>query len=72
MENDLQLEVDAIARLNDAVKLCRRSRRQRVPRPLFERILTDEEEHVDFLEAQLHMIKEVGIENYLAAQIEGD
>jgi bacterioferritin len=71
MENDLQLELDAVARLNAAVKLAVEVG-DNGSRDLFERILTDEEEHVDFLEAQLHLIKEVGIEKYLAAQIEGE
>ena len=35
-------------------------------RELFESILTDEEEHIDYLEAQLYMIKEMGYENYLS------
>jgi bacterioferritin len=38
-------------------------------RQLFEEILVDEEEHVDHLEGQLHAIGEVGLENYLAAQL---
>ncbi len=38
-------------------------------RELFEEILTDEEEHVDYLEAQLHMIKEMGLQLYLSQQM---
>jgi len=36
---------------------------------LFEVLLKDEEEHVDFLEAQMHQIKELGYERYLAQQV---
>ncbi len=39
------------------------------PATLFEEILVDEEEHVDYLEGQLHAIGEMGIENYLAQQL---
>ena len=38
-------------------------------RALFEEILIDEEEHVDYLEGQLHAIGQMGIENYLAQQL---
>jgi bacterioferritin len=38
-------------------------------RELFEKILLDEEHHIDYLEAQLHMIQEIGYDNYLAQQI---
>ena len=38
-------------------------------RELLERILADEENHVDWIEAQLHLVQEVGMENYLAQQI---
>jgi bacterioferritin len=41
-------------------------------RELFERILTDEEEHIDFLEAQLTMIEQMGLPNYLTVQVEKD
>jgi bacterioferritin len=71
MENDLELELAAVARLNEAVKAAVEAG-DNGSRDLFESILTDEEEHIDFLEAQLHMIREVGIQNYLAAQIEVD
>jgi bacterioferritin len=39
-------------------------------RDLFESILKDEEGHADFLEAQLTMIEQMGLPNYLMAQIE--
>jgi bacterioferritin len=69
MENDLALELEAVARLNDAVKVAVEAG-DNGSRDLFEKILTEEEEHVDFLEAQLHLIREVGLENYLAQQLE--
>jgi bacterioferritin len=67
-ENDLALELEAVPRLNKAVAVATEVG-DNGSRELFEKILVDEEEHVDWLEAQLHMIQEVGIENYLAAQI---
>ena len=70
-ENDLKLEMEALPRLNEAIKAATEAR-DNGSRDLFEKILLDEEEHVDWLEAQLHMIKEVGIENYLATQIHGE
>ena len=39
------------------------------PRELIVKILTDEEHHIDWLEAQLNSIKEIGIENYLTQQL---
>jgi bacterioferritin len=38
-------------------------------RALFERLIKDEERHVDYLEAQIHSIREMGIANYLAQQL---
>lgn len=70
-ENDLQLELEAIPRLNDGIELCRKVG-DNGSRDLLVKILTDEEHHVDYLEAQLHVIAEVGYENYLAQQIEGE
>ena len=70
-KNDLQLEYDAVKRLNgfiiEADKL-----KDGGSRELFEHILVDEEEHIDWLEAQLHAIEEMGIENYLAQQLHAD
>ncbi len=71
LENDLALELEAVPRLNDAVRSAVDAR-DNTSRELFEQILTDEEEHVDFLEAQVFMISQMGIENYLAQQITGE
>lgn len=72
LKNDLDLELQAVPRLNRAVNTAVEAG-DNGSRDLFESILTDEEEHVDFLEAQLHMIEEAGYDNYLAQQIhEGD
>jgi len=68
IENDLALEVAAVARLNSAIRTAVEAG-DNGSRELFEKILTDEEEHIDWLEAQLHMIQEIGVENYLAQQI---
>jgi bacterioferritin len=67
-KNDLQLEYDAVKRLNDGIRLCV-AQGDNGSRELAERILTDEEHHIDWLEAQLHAIEEMGIGNYLAEQL---
>lgn len=71
LQNDLQLEYEAVARLNRGVNLCVEAG-DNGSRELVVKILTDEEHHIDWLEAQLHVIDEIGIENYLAQQIEED
>jgi bacterioferritin len=71
LENDLQLEYDALPRLNSGIALAA-SLGDNGTRELLVKILTDEEHHVDYLEAQLNVIQEVGIGNYLAQQIHGD
>ncbi|HYP15383.1 MAG TPA: bacterioferritin [Bryobacteraceae bacterium] len=68
LENDLALELDAVPRLNRGIDLAV-SVGDNGTRELLTRILTDEEHHVDYLEAQLGMIREIGIENYLTQQI---
>jgi len=67
-ENDLELEYQAVPRLNKAINAAVEAG-DNGSRDLFESILKDEEHHIDFLEAQLHMIQEMGYENYLAQQI---
>jgi len=68
IENDLQVEYTAVKRLNKGVEICV-EKGDNGSRDLLEGILTDEEEHIDWLEAQLHAISEMGIENYLAQQL---
>ena len=67
-ENDLKLEVGAVKMYNDAIRICR-DEGDNASRELFEELLRDEEDHVDWLEAQLHQIKEIGYERYLSQQI---
>ena len=68
LESDLALELDAIPRLNAAIKLSAEVG-DNASRELFTQILLDEEHHVDYLEGQLHVISEIGLDNYLAQQI---
>ena len=68
LESDLKLEVDAVAMYNRAVKIAREEG-DNASRELFERLLRDEEEHVDWLEAQVFQIGELGYERYLSQQI---
>ena len=68
IESDLKLEVDAVAMYNRAIKLAR-DEGDNASRELFERLLKDEEEHVDWLEAQMYQIGEIGYERYLSQQI---
>jgi bacterioferritin len=65
---DLALETEAIKRLNDAIALCR-EKGDNGTRHLLEHILEGEEEGADWLEAQLHIVDEIGAERYLAEQI---
>jgi bacterioferritin len=68
IESDLKLEVNAVAMYNASVKIAR-DEGDNASRELFEKLLKDEEEHVDCLEAQVHQIKELGYERYLSQQI---
>ncbi|GAB4201952.1 MAG: bacterioferritin [Wenzhouxiangellaceae bacterium] len=68
IECDLRLEQEAIPDLREAIAYCE-SVKDYISRELFEDILESEEEHVDWLETQLSLIKNVGIENYLQKHI---
>ena len=68
LDSDLALEMAAVKHLNSAIKDARELG-DNASRALFEEILVDEEEHVDYLEGQLHALAEMGIENYLAQQL---
>jgi bacterioferritin len=68
LKNDLDLEYAAVKRLNDGIKLCVTAN-DNGSRELLEKILVDEEHHIDYLEAQLHAIEEMGYDNYLAQHL---
>jgi bacterioferritin len=68
LESDLRLEIDAVGLYNRAIQVSR-DEGDNASRELFERLLKDEESHVDWLEAQLHQIGEIGYERYLSQQI---
>ena len=68
LQNDLDLEYTAAKRLNDGIKHCVATG-DNGSRELLAKILVDEEHHIDWLEGQLYMIKEMSYENYLAQQI---
>jgi bacterioferritin len=68
LESDLKLELAAVKMYNHSVQVSR-DQGDNASRELFERLLKDEEAHVDWLEAQLHQIKEMGYERYLGQQI---
>jgi bacterioferritin len=68
LASDLELELNAVKMYNHAVKLSR-DEGDNASAELFEDLVKDEEEHVDWLEAQMHLIEEVGYERYLSMQI---
>ena len=68
LANDLALELEACPRLNRAIRAATEAG-DNGSRELFEEILEEEEHHVDWLEAQIHMIDEIGLDNYLAKQM---
>jgi len=68
LASDLKLEINAVAQYNNAIKVAAEAG-DNASRVLFERLLKDEEEHVDWIEAQLHQIQEIGYERYLSQQI---
>lgn len=68
LESDLALEVGAVKQYNDAVAIATREG-DNGSRDLLVTLLKDEEEHVDFLEAQMHLMKELGYERYLSQQM---
>jgi bacterioferritin len=68
LEGDLQLEYTAIAFLNAGIETARKNG-DNASEDLFTKILVSEEEHADWLETQLELIRQVGEQNYLAQQI---
>lgn len=68
---DRQVEVDAVARLNKGIALCTEVG-DNGTRELVEHILVSEEEHLDWLETQIHLVATIGEAHYLAQQVRED
>jgi bacterioferritin len=68
-ELDLALELEAVTRLNSGIEVAR-TKGDNGTRALLETILKEEEDGIDWLEAQLHQAKELGRERYLAEQLQ--
>ncbi|MDO6460003.1 bacterioferritin [Granulosicoccaceae sp. 1_MG-2023] len=69
LECDLKLENKAIPDLRAAIACCE-TQKDYVTRDMLQEILESEEEHVDWLETQLSLISQVGVENYLQTQMD--
>ena len=67
LKADLALEEEALPPLRDGIEYCEKVR-DFVTRDLFAHILENEEEHVDILETQFELIKQMGIANYIQLQ----
>lgn len=70
-ETDLADELDAVKQYNGSAAICV-SEGDNGSRELFEKMIRDEENHSQYLESQLGIIKDAGIENFLASQMEGE
>jgi len=68
LAGDLKLEQGAQATVKEAIAYCE-SVRDYVSRDLFQDILDDTEEHIDFLETQIELVEKVGLQNYLQSQM---
>lgn len=68
---DVELEYDAVKRLNEGIGVCR-DKGDNGTRELLEMILQQEEEGIDWLEAQLHLVETIGKERYLSEQMGGN
>ena len=69
LKNDLAAEAGAIQAYNDGIRLCLELG-DNGTRELIDANLHDEEEHLDWLEAQLDQVAQMGLQNYLLAQAE--
>jgi bacterioferritin len=69
LKADLALELEAISQLREAIQHCE-AVHDYVSREILERILENEEEHVDFLETQFELIERMGLQNYVQLQSE--
>jgi len=69
LKNDLAAEASAVKEYNAGIRLAMEAG-DHGTRELFDSVLKDEEAHLDWLEAQLEQIQQMGIQNYLVEQID--
>ncbi len=69
LQSDHTAEEGAVAGYNAGIRLCN-DLGDAGSRELMEDILEDEEEHIDWIESQLDQVSQMGIQNYLLAQVE--
>jgi len=68
LASDLRLELESLPALKEAIAYCEQSG-DFVSRDLFEHILENEEEHIDWLETQIELIDKIGLPNYLQSSL---
>jgi len=68
LSGDLQLELGSQKTLKEAIACCEAAK-DYVSRDILQGILDDTEEHIDFLETQIALVREVGLQNYLQSQM---
>lgn len=68
LQDDLKDEIDAVHQYNASARVCREAG-DHGSQQLFESMIKDEEGHTDWLEAQLHAIGDLGLDNWLAQQM---
>lgn len=70
LEADRKLEEKAVVMYNKAIQISREQGDDQ-SRAIFSELLADEERHIDWVDTQLHQIKEMGYEQYLSLQVDG-
>ena len=68
LASDLKFQLDQVQQLKDAIAFCEQQK-DFVSRSLLEELLHYEEDYVDWLETQEHLIADLGIQNYLQSQV---
>ncbi|EDL56617.1 MULTISPECIES: bacterioferritin [Gimesia] len=68
IQNSLELEMKGVSTYNSAIELCHEEK-DAGSRELMDQMVVESEESIDWCESQMELIKQVGIQNYLAGQI---